>query len=71
MFQPLKSSNLKGFDYDEKMKQLDVTFNNGKTYRYENVDANVISGLQFAPSHGKFFHQSIAKQFKYSVLNEK
>lgn len=70
MFQPLKSSNLKGYDYDEKSSSLTITFNNGRQYRYEGVKPDVISGMLKAPSHGKYFAQNISHSYKYSQLEK-
>lgn len=64
-FTNLKSSNLRGFDYDEMGQVLSVTFNNGKTYTYDGVPYSVIDGLQKAPSAGKYFAQSIRNSFKF------
>lgn len=68
MFKTVKSSLLKGYDYNEREKVLDVTFNNGRTFRYEGVKPNVVSELQNAPSYGKYFYKNIRKSYKFKGI---
>ena len=52
---PLESSALRQVSYNPKLRQLDVQFQSGKTYRYGCVDAHTYHGLLDAQSAGGFF----------------
>lgn len=56
---PLKSSNLRGFQYDPASKMMTVHFNNGAKWQYHDVDAKHHDGLSGAESAGKYFNTHI------------
>lgn len=58
-----KSSHIASSDYDPKQGHLDVTFANGKTYRYRNVSADLAKSFQSADSTGGFLHSKIAGKY--------
>ncbi len=62
------SSNLKQASYDTLNKKLNVTFNNGAIYEYDEVPHEVFAGLNLAESQGKFFNQNISKNFTYKKI---
>jgi hypothetical protein len=59
------SSNLKKGEYDINTKKLDITFNNGMVYEYDDVPHEVFSEMNIAESQGKYFNQKIAKNYTY------
>ena len=48
-----QSSNVKGYTYDAGGKSMYVTFKNGGTYRYDNVDPATYKSFQRSKSTGK------------------
>jgi hypothetical protein len=65
------SSNITRVGYQPRDKVLDITFKNGKTYRYEKVPKILHEGLLTASSVGSFFHVHIREKFKtVEVLEE-
>ncbi len=64
----LKSSNLDGYDYNQSTKELEITFKNGTTYKYKDVDPTVITGLLDAPSSGSYFAQNIKGNYKFEKV---
>lgn len=57
------SSMLAGASYNTSTKELAVTFQNGKTYTYEDVDRVIWDCLIGAKSAGAYFN-SIKKDLK-------
>lgn len=53
------SSSLKSAEYDHKTRTLDVTFNTGRTFTYQDVGPDLWRGLKTAGSAGSFLHNSI------------
>jgi hypothetical protein len=62
------SSNLRQVSYDTTTKKLNVTFNNGAIYEYDDVPHETFAGLNLAESQGKFFNQNISKSFTYKKI---
>lgn len=60
----VQSSNIKSIGYDTETQKLKVTFGSGASYFYEGVPADLVCGLLFSESVGKFFSDSIKKQFE-------
>jgi hypothetical protein len=58
-WQELQSSNLRRCSYDIETGMLQIQFNSGKTYTYQEVPASVYNGLLEASSPGQFFNQNI------------
>lgn len=61
--QPISSSMLAAVEYDTDSETLEVTFNNGRTYAYENVPQQEYEGLVNAPSPGRYYLNAIKDQF--------
>lgn len=62
------SSNIKGGKYNITTKKLEVTFNNGMIYEYEDVPHEVFAELNLAESQGKYFNANIAKKYVYKKV---
>lgn len=61
----IESSNLKSAKYNTETKLLEVTFQNGSVYEYEDVPWNQFTKFRMAESQGKFFNVNIAKKYDY------
>jgi hypothetical protein len=57
------STNISAVGYDETTGTLIVRFNNGSTYRYDQVPAHEHEGLLKAPSAGKYFNGQIRPKY--------
>lgn len=64
----IKSSNIKKTEYDTETKKLNVEFNNGAKYEYEEVPHQTYTKFRVAESQGKFFTSEISKKFKYKKV---
>jgi hypothetical protein len=62
------SSNIKGGKYNTATKILEITFNNGMVYQYEDVSHEVFAELNLAESQGKYFNVNIAKKYSYKKV---
>ena len=62
-WQPLQSSNLVAYRYNEGEKKLQVKFTSGRIYEYADVPKDVAEGLSTAPSPGKYFNAEIKNAF--------
>lgn len=56
---PVESSMIQAVGYDAKTKILEVLFDSGKTYGYEDVPVEVYEGLMAASSKGQYMRSSI------------
>lgn len=65
----INSSNLKAAVYNTEEETLTVTFNSGGIYEYNKVPWNVFTKFRMSPSQGKFFNETIAKNYIYKKLN--
>lgn len=50
------STMLANCEYDSKESELTVTFKNGRSYVYKEVDKSVYDDLINAPSAGRYFN---------------
>lgn len=57
------SSMLSDCSYDSDARELTVTFNNGKSYTYENVSDEAYEGFVTAKSAGQFFGMNIKSAY--------
>lgn len=62
------SSNIKGGNYNINTKKLEITFNNGMVYEYEDVSHEVFTELNLSESQGKYFNANIAKKYIYKKI---
>lgn len=58
------SSDLRSVGYEATSQTLEVEFQDGSVYRYYDVPLATYEGLMAGPSHGKYFHRYIKKQFR-------
>lgn len=61
---PVQSSMISYVAHDADTNALTVTFNNGKSYVYENVPVDEYHALVNAPSVGKHFIDNIRDQYR-------
>ncbi len=63
--QPVESSNVSSISYDDKTRELQVTFKKGSTYTYSDVPQSVGNAMPYTSSKGKFVHE-VLKNYPYS-----
>lgn len=61
----VKSSNIKSIGYDKETSTLEIAFNTGKVYQYNNVPESVYTALMSAESKGKYFNAHIRNNPTY------
>jgi hypothetical protein len=64
----IKSSNIKRTVYDTETKLLEVEFNNGAKYEYEEVPHQIYTKFRMSESQGKYFTSDISKKYKYKKV---
>ena len=62
---PVSSSNLASVGYDSASRTLEIEFNNGYVYRYNDVSESVHRDLMSASSHGRYFNANIKGAYPY------
>lgn len=62
---PVDSSVLAALGYEETTSTLEVEFRSGRVYHYYAVPPSVYRALLSAPSHGRFFNNSIRGEYPY------
>jgi Ca2+-binding EF-hand superfamily protein len=65
---PVKSSMLRAVGYDRKTNEMEVVFNTGDAYRYENVPLSNYSDLLKAKSKGTYMQEHVINMFSYHRL---
>jgi lysyl-tRNA synthetase, class II len=60
---------IKSFDYDAAKKVLQIEFDDGNTYQYQDVEKNVYEDLKTAPSAGQFFNTHIKDKYGFDKIN--
>lgn len=58
----VSSRSLRELGYDPDAQVLEVRFNNGSLYRYEQVPAEAVQALLEADSLGRYFNQVFKPQ---------
>jgi uncharacterized DUF497 family protein len=61
----VKSSMLRAVGYDRKTNEMEVVFNTGDAYRYENVPPSKYADLLKAESKGTYMQAHIINVFPY------
>ena len=56
---PVESSMIQAVGYDPKTRILEVVFNSGQTYCYDDVPPEVHEGLMTADSKGRYMRAAI------------
>jgi hypothetical protein len=64
----VNSSNVAAVGYNAGKRVLGVTFNNGSSYQYFDVDESVFEGLRSAGSVGKYLHQVVKGHYSYQKV---
>jgi len=59
----LNSSVIREASYDTNRRMMVLTFQNGTTYTYNDVDEAIFRGLITANSAGQFFGRNISGRF--------
>ena len=61
----LNSTSLAEVGYEQEENTLHVQFQNGSTYDYFDVPADVYEGILKADSAGRFFNENVSGEFSY------
>lgn len=64
----VESEMIQSVGYDKKLRVLEVVFNSGDKYRYEDVPPFEYEGLIVAKSKGQYMHKRIIGRFKYERI---
>ena len=62
------SSNIYRIKYNDETYILEVEFNNGGTYEYYDVPITIWENFKLADSKGKFLHEYIKGNYRYSKV---
>ena len=62
----VESSNVESVSYDDRTKDLTVTFKKSGTYTYHDVPKSIGNAMPYAESKGKFVHEVLKGQYSYS-----
>lgn len=65
---PSDSSVVRHASYDADRRELVVTLNSKKSYRYLDVPASVARAFEAAPSAGRFFSSKIRPKFDFGEI---
>lgn len=68
--QPIESSNLQDAGFDADSGVLEVTFKNGKRWRYFGITGSTFAEFMEADSQGSFFARNIRGQFEGEPVEE-
>ena len=66
---PVKSSMIGAVSYDPETRVLQVRFNNGSVYEYDDVLQDDAEGLMSAASAGTYFHTRIKDVYSGSQVS--
>jgi len=62
--QPVQSSMVKAWAFDDVTETLEIEFRNGRIYQYAGVPAFLAKGFDVAASKGQFFLSRIDGRFR-------
>ncbi|HYQ15907.1 MAG TPA: KTSC domain-containing protein [Polyangiaceae bacterium] len=65
----VESSSLRSIGYDRRTATLEIEFDGGGVYRYEDVPLEIWQGLRQADSKGKFFQANVRDRFATSRID--
>jgi hypothetical protein len=65
---PIDSTHLSECGYDEELMVLNIRFNGGELYQYDEVEQSVYEGLLGAISPGLYFRQNIKERYRFVRL---
>ena len=63
-----ESSNISEGKYNTNTKKLQITFNNGVVYEYDDVPHETFAEINLAESQGKYFNSKIARSYTYRKI---
>ena len=66
--QMVLSTEIEWIGYEQKNQMLQVEFIEGSVYQYHQVPETVYDEFLAAPSHGKYFEQSVKGQYEYRKI---
>lgn len=58
-----RSTNLVEVQYDSEAQEMDITFQDGRAWRYTGVPLTVFQGIQNASSPGSYFYRQIRSRY--------
>lgn len=61
----VESSMIHAVGYDDEARELEVVFNSGGIYRYQDVDKETYEELLEAESKGRFMHACVIDMYPY------
>ena len=67
----VESSMIHAVGYDEKTQTLEVVFNSGRIYRYEDVPPEEYEGLMDAESKGRYMRANIIDVYPYYRMSRR
>ena len=62
---PVASTSIRSVGYDDEADVLEIEFQSGGVYRYEEVPRGVYDDLLRAESHGRYFHDHVRGEYGY------
>lgn len=62
---PVASSSVRSVGYDDEENVLEIEFQSGGIYRYDDVPHETYEELLSASSHGGYFHENVRGQYDY------
>ncbi len=62
-WQPVVSSNIRAYRYNEGERLLEIQFNSGRKYGFKDVPKNIVDEFSTADSKGKFFNSAIRHNY--------
>ena len=65
---PVESSSIASFGYDPETRVLEITFQNGRTYRYFDVPSIEYEGFSAASSKRRYFVARLSGRFRYEQV---
>lgn len=65
----VESSNVASVGYDQLDGILEIEFNSGAIYQYENVPVRVYEVMMKADSVGKYFNAHIKSKYNYRKVD--
>lgn len=65
-----RRANINTTAYDPETRNLDVTFHNGRIYRYYDVDPKHDAPLRNSSSQGSYLHQHIIPHHDFTELRK-
>ena len=65
----IESSMIHAVGYDAETQTLEVVFNSGRIYRYEDVPPEEYEGLMDAESKGRYMRANIIDMYPYYQIS--